>query len=195
VPRVWREQERLRAHGVRLLALALLLLAGNAQAEEDEAPVFPGHRDLTVHTKEVALEGSYVRLGDGSSTLASGAAVAVFYKPWISILGAAHFAPGFFDTRQTYDTRALVRLVYPEPVIGHLFLYGGVGGTVLFFEEPNNSSSYQRGFGVIGAIGAFYQLFDRFRVRVEARDHWLLYNGDLMRHNVFVTLSLVTLYR
>ena len=182
---------------MKRVALAVLLVssaAGTAHADE-EPPVFPGHRDLTVHTKEVALEGSYVRLGDGTSTLASGAAVSVFYKPWISILGAAHFAPGFFDTRQTYDTRALVRLVYPEPVVGHLFVYGGVGATVLFFEEPNDSDRYKRGFGAIGAVGAFYQVLERFRVRVEARDHWILVNGDDMRHNVFVTLSLVTLYR
>jgi hypothetical protein len=174
--------------------LGVLLTTQSVHAEEDP-PVFPGHRDLTVRTKEVALEGSYVRLGDGTSTLASGAAVAVFYKPWLSILGAAHFAPGFFDTRQTYDTRAVIRLVYPEPIVGHLFLYGGVGGTVLFYENPNDSDAYRRGFGVVGAIGAFYQLFERFRVRVEARDHWLLSNGGPMRHNVFVTLSLVTLYR
>lgn len=182
---------------MRLIAFALVLLttAGSARGDDDETPVFPGHRDLTVRTKEVALEGSYVRLGDGRSTLASGGAVSTFYKPWISILGAAHFAPGFFDTRQTYDTRAVIRLVYPEPVVGHLFVYAGGGGTVLFFEEPNDSDRYKRGFGVVGAVGAFYHLLDRFRVRIEARDHWLLSNGDGMRHNIYVTLSLVSLYR
>lgn len=183
---------------MRPLALTLglvLLCATAARADDEDAPVFPGHRDLTVRTKEVALEGSYLRLGDGRSTLASGAAVAVFYKPWISILGAAHFAPGFFDTRQTYDTRAVVRLVYPEPIVGHLFVYGGFGGTVLFFEEPNDSDRYTRGFGVIGAAGAFYQLLERFRVRLEARDHWILSNGEGIRHNIYVTLSLVSLYR
>lgn len=179
-------------------ALAVLFAASLPPAiasAEEELPVFPGHRELSVHTKEVALEGSYARLGDGTSTLASGAAVAVFYKPWISMLGAAHFAPGFFNTRQVYDTRAVARLVYPEPIVDHLFVYGGVGATVLFFEEPNDSDRYKRSLGAVAAVGAFYQPFERFRVRVEARDHWMLFNGEGMRHNLFVTLSLVTLYR
>jgi len=176
------------------LTLGVVLFAAVARADDD-TPVFPGHPDLTVRTKEVALEGSYVRLGDGRSTLASGAAVSTFYKPWISILGAAHFSPGLFDTRQAYDTRAVVRLIYPEPIVGHLFVYGGLGATVLFFEEPNDSDRYKRAFGGVAAVGAFYHLLERFRVRVEVRDHWLMFNGGGMRHNVFATLSLVSLYR
>ena len=177
VPRVWCEQGGLRTHGVV------------------EAPVFEGHADLSVRTKEVALEGSATRLGDGKFALSGGAAVGAFYKPWLSLLGAANFSPGFFGTRQHYDTRAVARLIYPEPVVGHLFVYTGVGVAVMFMEDPVDSDLYRRGFGLVGALGAFYQLGEKFRVRLEARDHWLVVNGDGLRHNVFATLSLVTLYR
>lgn len=176
MPRVRSEQEGLRAHGV-------------------DAPVFEGHADLSTRTKEVALEGSVTRLGDNRWTLSGGAAVGAFYKPWLSLLGGATFSPGFFGARQHYDTRAVARLIYPEPLIGHLFVYGGVGVTVWFLEDPLDSETYRRAFGVVGAIGSFYQLGERFRLRLEVRDHWLLSNGDGMRHNVFGTLSLVTLYR
>lgn len=148
-----------------------------------------------MRTKEVALEGSATRLGDGRATLSGGAAVAAFYKPWLSMLGAANFSPGFFGTRQTYDTRAVLRLIYPEPVVGHLFVYTGAGVAVMFYEDPLDSDVYRRAFGLVGALGAFYQLGERFRVRLEVRDHFLVVNGEGMRHNVFGTLSFVTLYR
>lgn len=177
VPRVRCEQGGLRTHGVV------------------EAPVFDGHADLSVRTKEAALEGSATRLGNGEYTLSGGAAVAAFYTPWLSLLGAAHFSPGLFKTHQTYDTRAVARLIYPEPVVGHLFVYTGVGVTVMFYEDPLDSDVYRRSFGLVGALGAFYQLGDKIRLRLEARDHWLVVNGDGMRHNLFATLSFVTLYR
>jgi hypothetical protein len=148
-----------------------------------------------MRTKEVALEGSATRLGDGRGTLSGGAAVGAFYKPWLSLLGAANFSPGFFGARQHYDTRAVARLIYPEPIVGHLFVYTGVGVSVMFMEQEVDSESYRRAFGVVGAIGAFYQLSEKFRVRLEGRDHWMLANGDGMRHNLFATLSFVTLYR
>lgn len=157
--------------------------------------MFEGHADLTTRTKEVALEGSVTRLGDGRATLSGGAAVAAFYKPWLSLLGAANFSPGFFGSRQHYDTRAVARLIYPEPLVGHLYVYAGVGLSVWFFEEPRDSERYERAFGVVGALGSFYQLSEKFRLRLEVRDHVLVINAEGMRHNVFGTLSLVTLYR
>jgi hypothetical protein len=172
------EQEGLRADGV-----------------VTDPPVFEGHADLTTRTKEVALEGSVTRLGDGKVTLSGGAAVGAFYKPWLSLLGAANFSPGFFGARQHYDTRAVARLIYPEPLVGHLYVYGGAGVTVWFYEQPTDSETYKRAFGVVGALGTFYQLGEKFRIRLEVRDHFLLVNADGMRHNVFGTLSLVTLYR
>lgn len=160
-----------------------------------DAVVFEGHADLATRTKEVAVEGSVTRLGDGKTTLSGGAAVGAFYKPWLSLLGGANFSPGFLGARQHYDTRAVARFVYPEPVLGHLYVYAGVGVSVWFFESPPESDTYRRAFGVVGALGAFYQLGERFRLRLEVRDHSLVVNGDEMRHNLFGTLSLVTLYR
>lgn len=141
-----------------------------------------------MRTKEVALEGSLTRLGDGRMTLSGGAAVAAFYKPWLSLLGAAQFSPGFFGTHQHYDTRAVARLIYPEPIVGHLFIYTGAGVTVMFLEEDDKR--YRRAFGVVGALGAFYQLGEKFRIRLEVRDHF-----TFTEHYLFTTLSLVTLYR
>lgn len=175
---MWREQEGLRAHGVTA-----------------DAPVFEGHQDLTLRTKEVALEGSVTSLGGGRATLSGGAAVAAFYKPWLSLLGAANFSPGFFGARQHYDTRAVARLIYPEPLVGHLYVYVGAGVSVWFAEEPIDSESFRRAFGFVGALGSFYQLSERFRLRLEVRDHILVVNGEGQRHNLFGTLSFVTLYR
>ncbi len=176
------------------LVLLVLTASGSAHAA-DGTPVFEGHPDLVVRTKEVATEGSFTRLGDGKVTLSGGFAVATFYKPWLSLLGAANFSPGIFGTRQHYDTRAVARLIYPEPIAGHLFVYVGPGVSVLFYEDPVDSETWRRAFGPVLAIGAFVQLFERFRIRLEARDHWMVVRGEGMRHNLFFTLSLVTLYR
>ncbi|MBI2390309.1 MAG: hypothetical protein HYV09_12035, partial [Deltaproteobacteria bacterium] len=178
-----------------LVFVAATAGAATARAEPPAAPVFEGHPDLVTRTKEVSVEGSYSRLGDGRSTVSGGAAVATFYTPWLSLLGGANFSPGFFAARQHYDTRAVVRLVWPEPLVGHLFAYVGGGVNVFFFEDEVDSERYRRAFGAVGAIGVFQQLSGKFRLRLEARDHWLLAGGAGMRHNVFVSLSLVTLYR
>ncbi len=169
-------------------------LPGAARAD-DEKPVFEGHPALTIRTKEVAVEGSATRLGDGHATLSGGAAVASFYKPWLSLLGGATFSPGLLGARQHYDTRAVARLVWPEPIVGSLFVYAGVGASVFFYESERASNDWRRSFGPVGALGAFAQVADKFRIRLEARDHWLFVRSEGMRHNVFVTLSLVTLYR
>jgi hypothetical protein len=161
----------------------------------EDTPVFAGHPHLTIRTKEVAFEGSFVRLGDGTSTFATGAAVSTFYKPWLSLLGAAHAAPGFFGSRETYDTRAVARLIWPEPFFDRLFLYVGAGATIFFFEDPKDSKTWKRAAGAVAAVGAFVQVADRFRVRLEVRDHFNFLGQDGLPHNVFVTLSLVSLYR
>jgi hypothetical protein len=179
----------------RWLPAFVLLFPTGAVAQEDTTPVFPGHSDLVVRTKEVALEGSATRLGDGSTTLSGGGAMAAFYKPWLSLLGGATFSPGLFRTRQHYDTRAVARLVWPEPVVGRLFVYGAAGLTVFFYEEPRDGDAFRRALGPVFGAGAFYQISDRIRIRLEGRDHWLFSGGDGMRHNLFGTLSLVTLYR
>lgn len=184
-----------RAPASVALVLTAFAISTPTRAEPAAAPVFEGHPELVTRTKEVSVEGSYSRLGDGRSTLSGGAAVATFYTPWLSLLGGANFSPGFFTTRQHYDTRAVVRLVWPEPLVGHLFAYVGGGVNVFFFEEEVDGERYRRAFGAVGAVGVFHQLFGKFRLRLEARDHWLLAGGAGMRHNVFVSLSLVTLYR
>jgi hypothetical protein len=178
---------------LRPAALLLALLGGRTAAADEPPPppVFKGHPYLTLYTKEVSLDGSAVRMGDGRFALAGGSSMAAFYTRWFSILGGAQ---GGFDPsskRQTYDTRAVFRFVWPEPLLGRVFLYGGVGMTVFFFEAEARSDSFRRGLGPVAAAGAWVQLGDRFRLRAEVRDQWLVLGDTTLPHNVFGTLSLV----
>jgi hypothetical protein len=43
----------------------------------------------------------------------------------------------------------------------------------------------------VAAAGAWVQLGDRFRLRAEVRDQWLVLGDTTLPHNVFGTLSLV----
>ena len=181
-----------------MVACAALLLSRAAAAQPPpvdppKPPIFDGHKDLSIHTKEASAEASFTRLGDGSLTASGGLAVSAFYTPWLSLLGGATFSPGIGGARQTYDTRGVARLIYPEPLLGPVFLYAALGATVFFYEDK--PPSYTRSFGLVGGLGAFMNLGERLRLRLEARDHWLLTNGDGMRHNMFFTLAFVTLIR
>jgi hypothetical protein len=152
-----------------------------------EGAVFPGHPMLTTYTKEIALEGSVALLGDGNTATAVGAAVSAFYRPWLSFLGGATFSVG---KRKHYDTRAMVRLVYPSPLFGRLFPYASAGVTVFFPETEPHSNEYERHLGPVFGGGAFVQISRQTRVRLEVRDAWLP-DGRSLEHNGFMTLSLV----
>jgi len=186
-----------RAAGAPAAAgLLLLLLCVPAQAEPDHerlAPVFEGHPDLVTRTKEAAFEVSLARHENGDLVPAAGFAVAAFYTRWLSLLGAAHFT-ATLDRRQHYDTRALARFIYPEPIAG-IFFYGAAGLTVFFRESEARDSAYSRNFGVVASAGGFVNLGESFRLRLTARDHWLLLPDEGRGHSRFVTLSFVVLYR
>ena len=142
---------------------------------------------LTTYTKELAFEGSVIALGDGSVATGAGAAVSAFYRPWFGFLGGATFSVG---KRKHYDTRAMVRLVWPSPLFGRLFPYASAGVTVFFPESAPHSSRYERHIGVVFGGGAFVQVTRQTRLRFEVRDAWLPDSLDL-QHNGFMTLSLV----
>ncbi|MCU0656088.1 MAG: hypothetical protein MUF64_12800 [Polyangiaceae bacterium] len=176
----------------RWVPVVTLLLGAprEAAAEDEPAPLFPGHRYLSVYTKEVSGEGSVVRLGNGRLGFSGGSSMAAFYRPWLSIQGSAQ---GVFEARsgrQSYDTRAVLRLIWPEPLLGRLFLFAGVGGSVFFFEEEARSGRFVRGLGPVLAGGLWVQLTDRLRLRAEVRDHWLIFGQTELTHNVFATVSL-----
>ena len=63
--------------------------------------------------------------------------------------------------------------------------------TVFFFEAEARSDSFRRGLGPVAAAGAWVQLSDKFRLRAEVRDQWLIFGDTTLPHNVFGTLSLV----
>lgn len=173
------------------ILLAGLLGGTTASAEEAPAPVFQGHPYLTLYTKEVSGEGSAVRLGNGRFAVAGGSSMAAFYTRWFSILGGAQGSYELKSGRQVYDTRAVLRFIWPEPLLGRVFFYGGVGMTVFFFEEQAKSSQFVRGLGPIAAGGFWVQLSDKFRLRAEVRDHWLVFGQTDLTHNVYGTLALV----
>ena len=175
----------------RLLAAAVIAGVKTAAAEEPPAPVFAGHPYLTLYTKEVSLDGSAVRLGNGKMALAVGSSMAAFYSRWFSIQGAAQgtFEPG--SGRQTYDTRAVLRFVWPEPFLGRIFVFGGVGTTVFLQEREPESGLFERGLGPILAAGVWGQLSEKIRLRAEVRDHWIVLGQLTASHNVYGTISLV----
>lgn len=152
-------------------------------------PVFEGHPLISVYTKEISLEGSFTRLGDGSLAGSGGPAIAQFYSRWFGVVGAANFTPTWFGTRQHYDTRGGFRFVWPDAVAGRLFPFASTGLTVLFYETEKGSKTYERGLGGYVGLGAFLHVAERVRFRVEVRDQWLP-NRPEMRHNVFCTLAL-----
>lgn len=176
-----------------LFALTLSTWASAAMSGEPAAkapePVFEGHPLISVYTKEVSLEGSFTRLGDGTLAGSGGAAIAQFYTRWFGVVGAANFTPSWFGTRQHYDTRGGFRLVWPDAVAGRLFPFASTGATVLFYETEAGSKTYARALGGYVGLGAFVHVAERVRFRVEVRDHWLPSRAD-MRHNVFCTLAL-----
>lgn len=141
---------------------------------------------LTTYTKELALEGSAIALGDGSVATGAGAAVSAFYRPWLGFLGGATFSVG---KRKYYDTRAMVRLVWPSPLFGRLFPYATAGATVSFPETAPHSNEYERQLGFAFGGGAFVQITKQTRVRFEVRDAVL--PGSALAQNGFMTLSLV----
>jgi hypothetical protein len=176
-----------------LFALTLSTWAGGAAATEPETkplePVFEGHRLVSVYTKEVSLEGSFTRLGDGSLAGSGGAAIAQFYTRWFGVIGGANFTPAWFGTRQHYDTRGGFRFVWPDAVAGRLFPFASTGLTVMFYETEAGSKIYDRTLGGYLGLGAFLHVAERVRFRIELRDHWLPSRPE-MRHNVFCTLAL-----
>jgi hypothetical protein len=186
----------------RRLAAALLVStttwAGGAAAAEPATkppePVFEGHRLVSVYTKEVSLEGSFTRLGDGSLAGSGGAAIAQFYTRWFGVVGAANFTPAWFGTRQHYDTRGGFRFVWPDAIAGRLFPFASTGLTVLFYETEAGSKTYERALGGYAGLGAFVHVAERVRFRLEVRDHWLPSRPE-MRHNLFCTLALALTVR
>jgi len=176
-------------------ALVVLLCAPRALAEEPPAPVFEGHPYLSTYTKEVSLDAAAARLGDGKLAPVFGSSMAAFYTPWLSIQGGAEGALGLNHGRQTYDTRAALRLIWPRPVLSRLFFFGGLGVTVFFYEGQAGSGDFKRGLGPAAVAGVWGQLTDRFRLRFEVRDQWLIFGQTDLPHNLFASLSLVTQYR
>jgi hypothetical protein len=168
---------------------ALLAVSHPAAAEEPPAPVFRGHPYLTLYTKEVSGDAAVARLSGGRMAFVGGSSMAAFYTRWFSILGGAQggYAPA--SKRQTYDTRAVFRFLWPEPLLGRVFLFGGVGMTVFFAETPERDGAFRRGLGPLAAAGAWVQLTGTFRLRAEVRDQWLL--AGETGHNLFGGLSLV----
>jgi hypothetical protein len=141
---------------------------------------------LTTYTKELAFEGSAIAYGDGQRTTGLGAAVSAFYKPWLGFLGGATFG---LEKRKHYDTRAMVRLIWPEPLLGCVFPYASAGATV-FFPQNADMKSYDRHLGAVFGGGVFVQITKQTRVRFEIRDAWLP-DGKELEHNGFLTLGLV----
>jgi hypothetical protein len=89
----------------------------------------------------------------------------------------------------------MMRLVYPEPLGGRFFVFGGAGGTV-FFREDQATGAFGRALGPVVSGGVFTNVGDGFRLRVEVRDHWLLPGRDGgARHEMFATLAAVLLVR
>ncbi|MCS6901491.1 MAG: hypothetical protein RMJ98_17830 [Myxococcales bacterium] len=160
----------MRNRAAFLLPFVLLGVSRTASAEELPAPVFPGHPYLTLSTKEVSGDGSVAWLSGGQVAFGVGSSMAAFYAPWFSILGGAQggYVPG--TKRQTYDTRAVLRFVWPEPLRGRVFVYGGVGMTVFFVEGLERDGAFRRGLGPLAAAGAWVQLTEKFRLRAEVRD-------------------------
>ncbi len=173
------------ANGRLLAAIGLVCPATGCTPAA--GPIYPGHPMLATYTKEVALEGSAVAFGDGQRATALGAAVSAFYRPWLGFLGGASFSIG---KRNHYDTRAMVRLVWPEPLLGRVFPYASAGATVFFPETAAGSSVYDRHLGVVFGGGFFVQVSRQTRVRFEMRDAWLP-DGKALEHNGFLTLALV----
>jgi hypothetical protein len=135
-----------------------------------------------------------VAFGDGRVSSALGASVAAFYRPWLSFLGGATFSLGGMHSRRHYDTRALVRVILPFPIAERIFPYANLGVTVFFPETEPRSNVYDRQLGLVYGAGAFVQVTNHTRVRLEARDAWLPASGAL-EHNVFFTASLVIVVR
>lgn len=178
------------ANGLGAAAIGLVsFVVGCTPARE--GPVFPGNPMLTTYTKEIALEGTAIAFGNGSTATGAGAAVSAFYRPWLGFLGGATFSVG---KRKHYDTRAMARLVWPEPILGAIFPYATAGATVFFPETAQHSNEYDRQFGLVFGAGAFVQVSRQTRVRFEARDAWLPGSHD-MQQNGMLTLSLVYLAR
>lgn len=176
------------------LVLTATAAARGAEAEPPPAPVFPGHPAVATYTKEIAFDGSLARLGDGAAAAGGGFALGAFYAPWLSVAGAVD--GGFYlrDPRQYFDARGVARLGWPKPV-GPFFFYAALGVDVFFVERVAGSHAFSEAFGLTGGIGAFANLTDQLRLRLEARDEWLVANADGLDHNLFVTLSFVTLFR
>jgi hypothetical protein len=142
---------------------------------------------LTTYTKEVAVEGSVIAFGDGAVATGAGAAVSAFYRPWLGFLGGATFSVG---KRKHYDTRAMVRLILPQPLLERVFPYASAGVTVFFPETGPHTNEYERQLGVVFGGGAFMQMSRQTRLRLELRDVWLPGSSTLQQSFV-TTIGLV----
>lgn len=174
--------------------LLLLVASRAAAADPPPAPVFAGHPALSTFTKEIIVEGSALRLGDGTAAAGFGFSIGVFFAPWLSLVGGVQGGFALTDARQFYDTRGALRFVWPEPA-GPIFFYGALGVDVFFIEQVSGSHAFSEAFGVAAGLGAFANLGARVRLYVEARDAWLVANADGLDHNLFVTLGVATLFR
>jgi hypothetical protein len=149
---------------------------------------------LARYTKEIAFDTSVVGFSDGKASSALGASVSAFYRPWIGFLGGATFSLGGTHSRRHYDTRAVVRLVLPEPIFDRVFPYTFGGVSVFFPETAPRSNAYDREFGFVLGGGAFVQVTAHTRVRVEVRDVTLP-ASPTVPNSVFLTTSLVYVLR
>lgn len=155
----------------RALSCALVVWAGAAHAEEP--PVFPGPPELTRYTKEVGLETT-ASLLDAGGAVGFGATVSSFYAPWLASLAGATYSPRGFADRERWEARAGARLVRPTPIFGSVFGYLVLGGGLLFTEAEEAEGTYRRALTGIVGLGAFTNIGDRVRLRLELRQHFRL---------------------
>ena len=179
--------------------VALASATAHADVGEDtHAPapvaVYEGHPMLTSKTKETSLDVTGYRLRDGSA-LGFGAGLAIAYNPWLSLSAAVSMVPAALGPRAHSETRTLLRFNLPEPVLERVVPYAGLGVTTLFSETAAHSGSFTPSFGLTAAIGAFAQLSDSMRLRLDVRGLMIVVGDADTRFAGASTLSLVTLFR